>query len=173
MAKIIYKEGCEGQDRLECIRGIEIDMLNGQKCLVYPKYAKCKLLNSEVGVSEWDAPELSEIEALKVEDTTAATNELLSLGSPAAKHVREFGDYNLPSLLAAMEICGQRKDIDALARQIEGADRLCDNTPCIWSSCCYFAGYAWLYGSFDFAAYFSFYYASLAVPVTLLKVKAA
>lgn len=39
MARIIYKEGCEGQNRLESIEGIEIDLLNGQKALIYPKYA--------------------------------------------------------------------------------------------------------------------------------------
>lgn len=34
MAKIIYKEGCECQNRLECIEGIEIELLNGQKALI-------------------------------------------------------------------------------------------------------------------------------------------
>lgn len=29
MARIIYKEGLEGQNRLECIEGIEIELLNG------------------------------------------------------------------------------------------------------------------------------------------------
>lgn len=33
MARIIYKEGLEGQNRLECIEGIEIELLNGQKAL--------------------------------------------------------------------------------------------------------------------------------------------
>lgn len=39
MARIVYKEGLEGQNRLECIEGIEIGLLNGQKALIYPKYA--------------------------------------------------------------------------------------------------------------------------------------
>lgn len=39
MARIIYKEGCEGQNTLESIEGIEIELLNGQKALIYPKYA--------------------------------------------------------------------------------------------------------------------------------------
>lgn len=38
MARIIYKEGSEGQNTLESIEGIEIDLLNGQKALIYPKY---------------------------------------------------------------------------------------------------------------------------------------
>ncbi len=170
MAKIIYKEGCEGQNRLECIKGIEIDMLNGQKCLVYPKYKECKLLNDDARAEMWEAPNLTEIGALKVEDTTAATDELLSLGSPAAQHVRECGDYNLPSLLAAMEIWDQREDIDALARQIEGAELLRDYTLDIWSSCRYSANNAWSYfGNHGFASNYHFYVANLAVPVTLLK----
>ncbi len=168
MAKIIYKEGCEGQNRLECIKGIEIDMLNGQKCLVYPKYAECALLSEDVDASEWKAPELTEIKALKVEDTTAATDELLSLGSLAAKHVRRFGDYNLPSLLAAMEICDQCEDIDALARQIEDADLLCDSLT-IWSSCRCYAHYAWSCSAGGFADGYSFYLANLAVPSVLYR----
>lgn len=31
MARIIYKEGLEDQNRLECVEGVEIDLLNGQK----------------------------------------------------------------------------------------------------------------------------------------------
>ena len=40
MAKIIYKKGCEGQNNLSSIEGIEIELLNGQKVLIYPKYAE-------------------------------------------------------------------------------------------------------------------------------------
>lgn len=40
MARIIYKDGCEARKRLECIEGIEIDLLNGQKALIYPKYSE-------------------------------------------------------------------------------------------------------------------------------------
>ena len=38
MAKIIYKKGMEEQNSLSSIEGIEIDLLNGQKALIYPKY---------------------------------------------------------------------------------------------------------------------------------------
>ena len=40
MAKIIYRKGMEGQNKLSCIEGIEIDLLNGQRALIFPKYAK-------------------------------------------------------------------------------------------------------------------------------------
>ena len=44
MARIIYKDGCDGQRRLGSIEGIEIDLLNGQKALIYPKYREEALL---------------------------------------------------------------------------------------------------------------------------------
>ena len=66
---------------------------------------------------------------MKVEDSASATDELLAIGSPAAKFVRQFksdihGLFNLPTLLAAMEIIYQREDINAFAKTIEGADLL-------------------------------------------------
>ena len=39
MVKIVYKEGKEGQNKLSSIEGIEINLINGQKALIYPKYA--------------------------------------------------------------------------------------------------------------------------------------
>lgn len=42
MAKIIYKEGLEGQNRLECIEGIEIELLNGQNALVFRSTRNCR-----------------------------------------------------------------------------------------------------------------------------------
>lgn len=47
MAKIIYKQGMEGQNKLSCIKGIEIELLNGQKALIYPKYAERQMLTRE------------------------------------------------------------------------------------------------------------------------------
>ena len=106
MAKIIYKEGCEGQNKLSSIEGIEIELLNGQKALIYPKYAERLML--KIGqVSKWNAQNQTEIEALKVEDTNGKTGALLKVGSPAADWVAQFWSDNhsifcLPSLLAAL-----------------------------------------------------------------------
>lgn len=137
MAKIIYKEGCEGQNKLSCIEGIEIDLLNGQKALIFPKYSKEYLMQSDQ-IDKWNAHALSEIEALKVEDTNEETGSLAKIGSPAAEWVLHFWvDSNsvfcLPSLLAALEIQHQKEDIDALAETIEGADLLRDFTSSVWS----------------------------------------
>ena len=137
MAKIIYKEGCEGQNKLSSIEGIEIDLLNGQKALIFPKYSEEKLLERDY-ITKLDARALSEIEALKVEDTVNKTVALFTLGSPAANWVLLFvtedrRQFSLPSLLAAMEIQYQKEDIDALAETIKGADLLRDFHSSVWS----------------------------------------
>ena len=173
MAKIIYKEGCESQNRLESIEGIEIEMLNGQKALIYPKYSKKTLLNDHAA---WNAESLkTEIKALKFEDIKGATNDLLRAGSDAAKFVRQFrsekfGEFNIPTLLAAGEILDQKGDIDSLAKAIEGADLLTDYGSGLWSCCRYSSYLAWFaFGHYGFFYnYFNFlFYELSAVPVSL------
>ena len=137
MAKIIYRKGMEGQNKLSCIEGIEIDLLNGQRALIFPKYSGEKLLESDQ-IDKWNGRALSEIEALKVEDTISDTVALFNLGSPAANWVLLFvakdrRQFSLPSLLAALEIQHQKEEIDALAETIEGADLLRDFTSSVWS----------------------------------------
>lgn len=126
MARIIYKEGCEGQNTLESIEGIEIDLLNGQKALIYPKYDYNYLLKEN---SEWSARCESVEDAIRAKSSQAATDELLRLESPAARYVRQFkseryGYFNLPTLVIAMEFQNHKKEIDAIASTIEGADLL-------------------------------------------------
>lgn len=126
-ARIIYKSGLEGQNRLECIEGIEINLLNGQKALIYPKYEVHEMLRSNE--EKWSAKCESTVEAISAQSSQTATDELLELGSPAAKFVRRFkseryGDFNLPTLVAAMEFQNHKEEIDALASTIEGADLL-------------------------------------------------
>ena len=166
MAKIIYKEGCEGQNKISCIEGIEIELLNGQKALIYPKYTERQMLAS-VQISKWDAQRETEIEALKVTDTTLATQQLFALGSPAALWVARFHEpakcriFCLPSLLAALETQRQKDEIDPLAETIEGADLLrnyyipyvssvsrCGERGCwgAYADGCY-ANFSYLYGS--------------------------
>ena len=78
MARIVYKEGFDGQNRLECIWGIEINLLNGQKALIYPKYSK-KIIHTERSLSFWSAKISNEIKALKNEDNQGAIDVLLRL----------------------------------------------------------------------------------------------
>ena len=130
MAKIIYKEGHEGENKLSSIEGIEIDLFNGQKALIYPKYALRRMLDLEQ-MRKWSAKNETEIEALKVEDIDENTVGLFKIGSPAAKWALQFVteknmQFRIPSLLAALEIQHQKKEINALAETIEGADLLED-----------------------------------------------
>lgn len=137
MAKIIYKEGLEGQNSLESIEGIEIELLNGQKALIYPKYSEEVMLET-VRMADCDIEAETEIKALKREENTYATNSFRILGSPAAKFVHQFTAvdrflFGLPTLLAAMEIQDQKKAIDKLAKRIEGADLLRKFPKSLWS----------------------------------------
>ena len=137
MAKIIYKKGMEGQNNLSSIEGIEIDLLNGQKALIYPKYDERQMLTSEQ-ISKWDAAKETEIEALKKTSTAFETECLREIDSPAAQWVSQFkyakySNFALPSFLAAMEIQHQQEEIDTLAETIEGADLLRYYTSGIWS----------------------------------------
>lgn len=130
MARIIYKDGCEGQNRLECIEGIEIDLLNGQKALIYPRYSNEELLDLK-DRDRWLDAGISLPAALRLGDNQAATAALLEAGSPAARFVTKFtserfGRFGLPTLLAALEITEQESVIDELAREIDGADLLGD-----------------------------------------------
>lgn len=172
MAKIIYKEGLEGQNRIECIEGIEIDLLNGQKALIYPKYADAELVNYD-DIERWTAESVNEIEALRQADNNWATGALLKIGSPAAKHVSQFssdahGIFGIPTLLAALEVVGQKKDIDALAKTIEGADLLKDFSPIVWSCSRCSSNDGWIaHGFSGFAGYSYLYLRFAAVPVAL------
>lgn len=174
MAKIIYKEGLEGQNKLECIEGIEIELLNGQKALIYPKYAELPLLTDDK-IAFWDAKRTSEIEALKNEEDLFPTYELLKCGSPAAKFVTQFRTdehriFALPTLLAAMEIHDQRNDIDALAVTIEGADLLRNYTSGVWSCSRYYENLGWIAnGNYGFAGNNRLYNSGLAVPLVLYR----
>ena len=174
MAKIIYREGCEGQNKLFCIEGIEIDLLNGQRALIFPKYSKEYLMQSDQ-IDKWNARALSEIEALKVENTVSETVALFNLGSPAANWVLLFvtkdrRQFSLPSLLAAMEIQHQKEEIDALAETIEGADLLRDFTSGVWSCSRSGAYLGWIaYGSGGYAGGGYLGSAGLAVPTILYR----
>lgn len=172
MARIIYKKGLEGQNRLESIEGIEIELLNGQKALIYPKYAQLPLLTAK-NIESWDAKSASEIEALKKDENAWATGVLLKRGSPAAEFVSNFHSdkhsiFGLPTLLAALEIQNQKKDIDALAITIKGTDLLSSFTSIVWSCSRNSRICGWLAsGNVGCSLGDVLYYSYLAVPVIL------
>lgn len=172
MAKIIYKNGCEGQNRLECIEGIEINLLNGQKALIYPKYSEEIILPKE-DIERYEQKYDTEISALKEIYGNLVTAKLLTYDSPAAKfvvrfHVDKNGTFTLPTLLAAMEIQHQKKDIDALAETINGADLLKDFTCDTWSCFRCAKKFGWIaYGDTGTIGYTELYDALLVIPTIL------
>ncbi len=173
MARIVYKKGLEGQNRLECIEGIEIELLNGQKALIYPKYSE-KMMLPEDKIASWGAKDTREIEALKKKENLWATGALLRCGSPAAKHVSnfssdEYGIFGLPTLLAAMELQDQNNDIDKLAETIDGADLLRNYTACVWSCSRYCESYAWIASGGVFAINYDLSGWCLPVPLVLYR----
>lgn len=175
MARMIYKEGCEGINNLESIEGIKIELLNGQKALIYPKYSEEVMLPKDE-IASWDAKETSEIEALKKEDNLWATGALLRCGSsPAAEYVSNFrsdkhGLFALPTLLAAMELQNQKNDIDELAKTIKGANLLLDFDSDVWSCSRCGEGCGWVADvNYGFAYGNGLCFSNLAVPVVLYR----
>lgn len=173
MARIIYKDGCEDQNRLECIEGIEIDLLNGQKALIYPKYSNEELLDLK-DRDRWLDAGISETRALRLRDNQAAIAALLEAGSPAARFVTKytserFGRFGLPTLLAAMEITVQEGEIDKLAREIDGADLLEDFSFNVWSCSRFNQCNGWIaYGNISCAYSSILDIRNVAVPLVLL-----
>lgn len=173
MARIIYKDGCEGHRRLESIEGIEIDLLNGQKALIYPRYSE-KVLLAIRNRDRWHDAGISATAALRLRDNQAATAALLEAGSPAARFVTKFtserfGRFGLPTLLAAMEITEQEGEIDKLAREIDGADLLEDFYSSVWSCSRCEPGFGWIaYGGNGSANGYYLDGSGVAVPLVLL-----
>lgn len=172
-AKILYKAGYEGQNRLESIEGIEIELLNGQKALIYPKYSEEVMLPMDNIKYYCQEPD-TEIAALKETESECLTDVLHYCGSPAAEFVHKFrsdkhGRFYLPTLLAAMELQDQKNDIDELAETIEGADLLRDFDSYVWSCSRYNEYNGWFAnGGYGFAGSDSLYISYLAVPTILL-----
>ena len=174
MARIIYKEGFEGQNMIDCIEGIEIELLNGQKALIYPKYSNAKML-SKNKIQHYDEEYITEIEALKKTECRQATGKLFIHESPAATFVTQFysdkyGIFALPTLLAAMEIWYQKNNIDTLAETIEGADLLRDFNGGIWSCSRSSEISGWYVSNcISHIFYRNFCYSCIAVPTILYR----
>lgn len=95
MARIIYKNGCENKNRLECIEGLEIDLLNGQKALIYPKYSEEAFMESS-DRDRWFDAGISETAALRLRDNQAATAALLATrGADWDIRMRRLDDADL------------------------------------------------------------------------------
>lgn len=134
MAKIIYKEGFEGQNHLECIEGIAISFGNERKALIFPKYVNCKILFDKFDLEDWDSEEMT-IKQAMASDGCADNEELYRIYSPASMFVSrcitdKWGMRDLPDLSLAVEIQKQLGWINMQAEKIAGADLLRGS---IWS----------------------------------------
>ena len=86
------------------------------------------------------------------------------------KQFDEHGRFNLPSLLAAMETQDRKKEIDALAETIEGADLLRDFISNSWSCSHHTTEYCWFAaGDKGFAYGFYLGHSCLVVPTILYR----
>ena len=169
-ARIIYKEGREGENVLDAVVGIAVPMLDGREVIVYPKYKECQLLKDK-DVEKWKDKPVTEFEALRsTRDIREITDSLIKAGSPAAKFVRAQGDYSLPGLREAEAVFTFRKDIDKLASSIEGADLIDRPFLYIWSGFRVGPNTAWFSsGGFGCFGGYLFYGGFLAVPVSLFQ----
>ena len=164
---IIFKEGREGEMTLDAIKGIALTRLDGKDIIIFPKYKALPLLEQS-RIKDWKEPYIDdEIEALYAPNRSKKiTDGLLKLDSPAAKFVRSVSeDFDIPGMLSVAAIRHHREEIDALAEQIKGADRIGGSY--LWScfrSGTYSAWYAG--GNYAFFGNYSYMYDTyVVVPV--------
>lgn len=153
---------------LDNLEGIHVPVIDGSEILLYPKYKECALLPKDK-VDSWSAkrqcnPLYAEIDQRKT------TDELLSLGSEAAKFVRQFGkDVALPIQLLA--IAKHKEKIDKLSSLL-GGDLLSSPDVCSiwWSLLRYHTNRVWYVyganGSFDYGI---MHYGNQCLPVSPYK----
>lgn len=151
---------------LDNLDGIRVPVIDGTEILLYPKYKKCALL-PENKIKDWSAkgrynPLYADIDQHK------ATDELLSLRSEAAAHVRKFGkDMPLPIQLLA--IAKYKEKIDELSKLL-GGDLLLEIGSYWWSLLRFNASNAWyVYGTGGTFNHFSMYNSFQCSPVSLYK----
>lgn len=170
--KVLLKDNTIADDdaemRLEDIKGIIVPLLNGKRVLVYPKFKEHPLLPEG---TKWNGKQMNECDTLYNDsDGCKETDDLLALGSEAAKFVRSVcpgTKFNLPHnmlILAALyHFLGQFNEIVA---RIDGASELAFPA---WSSAMYSSSYAWLCNNRGYFGGSDFYFSFMCVPCVLYK----
>lgn len=170
--KVLLKNNTIADDdaemKLEGIKGIIVPLLNGKRALVYPKFKEYPLLPEG---TRWNGKQMNECDTLYNDsDGRKETDDLLALGSEAAKFVRSVcpgTEFNLPHnmlILAALyHFCEQFNEIVA---RIDGASELAFPA---WSSAMFSSHYAWNYLSYGYFSYHYFCRSFLCVPCVLYK----
>ena len=170
--KVLLKDNTIADDdaemKLEDIKGIIVPLLNGKRVLVYPKFKEYPLLPEG---TKWNGKQMNECDTLYNDnDGRKETDDLLALGSEAAKFVRSVcpgTEFNLPhNMLILAALYHFREEFNAIAERIEGASAL--EFPA-WSSAMYSSGNAWHYlnnGCFNYGYFFN---SLMCVPCVLYK----
>ena len=170
--KVLLKDNTIADDdaemKLEDIKGIIVPLLNGKRVLVYPKFKEIPLLPEG---TKWNGKQMNECDALYNDsDGCKETNDLLALGSEAAKFVRSVcpgTKFNLPhNMLILAALYHFREEFNAIAERIEGASAL--EFPA-WSSAMYSSSGAWYYGSYGLFYGYYFCASFMCVPCVLYK----
>ena len=170
--KVLLKNNTIADDdaemKLEDIKGIIVPLLNGKRVLVYPKFQEHPLLPESV---KWNGKQMNECDMLYNDsDGRKETDDLLALGSEAAKFVRSVcpgTEFNLPhNMLILAALYHFWEQFNEIVARIDGASEL--DFPA-WSSAVFSSLYAWnyrYYGSFNINY---FYYSLMCVPCVLYK----
>lgn len=170
--KVLLKDSTIADDdaemKLEDIKGIIVPLLNGKRVLVYPKFKECPLLPESV---RWNGKQMNECDTLyNNSDGQKETDDLLALGSEAAKFVRSVcpgTEFNLPhNMLILAALYHFWEQFNEIVARIDGASELAFPA---WSSAmgsslnaCYCNNYGLFGGSY-------FYLSFMCVPCVLYK----
>ena len=170
--KVLLKDNTIADDdaemKLEDIKGIIVPLLNGKRVLVYPKFKECSLLPESV---KWNGKQMNECDTLYNDsDGRKETDDLLALGSEAAKFVRSVcpgTEFNLPhNMLILAALFHFWEQFNEIVARIDGASEL--DFPA-WSSAMGSSNSAWYYRGYgDFGSNY-FYYSLMCVPCVLYK----
>lgn len=170
--KVLLKNNIIADDdaemKLEDIKGIIVPLLNGKRVLVYPKFKECPLLPEG---TKWNGKQMNECDTLYNDsDGRKETDDLLDLGSEAAKFVRSVcpgTEFNLPhNMLILVALYHFWKQFNEIVARIDGASELAFPA---WSSAMvssYYACYCSNHGNFS---HYLFYGSFMCVPCVLYK----
>ena len=170
--KVLLKDNTIADDdaemKIEDIKGIIVPLLNGKSVLVYPKFKECPLLPESV---KWNGKQMNECDTLYNDsDGRKETDDLLALGSEAAKFVRSVCpgmEFNLPhNMLILAALYHFWEQFNEIVARVDGASEL--DFPA-WSSAMHSSGSAWYCGSYGhFGSYYP-YHSFMCVPCVLYK----
>ena len=170
--KVLLKDNTIADDdaemKLEDIKGIIVPLLNGKRVLVYPKFKERPLLPEG---TEWNGRQMNECDTLYNDsDGRKETDDLLALGSEAAKFVRSVcpgTEFNLPhNMLILAALYHFWEQFNEIVARIDGSSEL--DFPA-WSSAMASSGGAWLYFNGGYFLSSPFCYSLVCVPCVLYK----